>query len=167
MTNQRVQPDFEITKVPEPNRLVCRTSGEQVLGCWAERKRVDRVSMTVGCLHRCRGCGWVSYIQDLQSEIIRHTSDQRRMQWMMLHVIDDGTVVCVRSRSMECFVRGREFSNVPALFSIRCLFSRRDAHHSRTVSSSLPVARWPASCGLQLSPKPSIVCPISSISGET
>ena len=75
---------------------------------------------------------------------------------MVLDVGDDGCVVGVNSSRVESFVGGVVFGDVPWDVSLELVMPGA-AYHSLTVLSSLPVARWPASWGLQLRPKPSFV----------
>lgn len=119
MTHQRVQLDLEIAKVPQPDSLIRRTAGEKILGGWIECKSVDCVSMTIDRLDCCRGRRRIPNVQDLEREVIRYAPDQGGMQWMMLYVVDNSSVMCVGPRSVKRFVAGRKLGDVPMPSSIQ------------------------------------------------
>lgn len=82
---------------------------------------------------------------------------------MILDIVYNGGMVCISSGSMDCFIVGRELCDVPSVISGLEFIGDAVAYHNRTVLSSLPVAKWPASCGFQHKPNPSMVWPRSSI----
>lgn len=110
-------------------------------------------------------CGFVvlrlSDIDNLEGQVIGDRSDQRLVQRVVLHIVDYGSVVGVHARSFDMGVVGLERVEIPNNVSVE-----PDAegyiYHRRTVLSSLPVTRCPASWGFQLSPNPSFLWPISS-----
>lgn len=85
----------------------------------------------------------------------------------MLHIVHNCGVVCVDSGCMKGFIIWSESGCIPVDVSSSYLSFWRRSYQILTVSSSLPVARCPFSCGFQLNPKPSLLCPRSSIWGFT
>lgn len=101
---QRVHLGFQIAQVPHPDGFVRRARRQQRLGCRVECDGIDRIAVLTFRRDSCASGLRVTNVQDLQSDIVGNGADERRMQRMILNVVDDGGMVSVGADGLERLV---------------------------------------------------------------
>lgn len=93
----------QIAEIPDADRLVGRTSGNNVVRTRGKGDRVDSIGMA-GALQR--GFGGIRFagIQDLEGQIVRDCSDYCLVDGVVLNIINDSCVVSVGPRGLNNIV---------------------------------------------------------------
>lgn len=143
MTFKGVELVLEIPQIPETDCLVARSRGQNELRGRVERQGIDRIGMA-NCLDGGFGIAGLPDIKNLESQIVGHRANEGLVQWVILDVVDDGSMMCICASGFNMVILTTYSFKVPFDISFR-INTSSGTDHNRTVLSSLPVASFPAS----------------------
>ncbi|KAL3706287.1 hypothetical protein TMatcc_007297 [Talaromyces marneffei ATCC 18224] len=115
MAFKRMQFGFQVAKIEQSYGLVCRSCSQDGFGSGIECDRIDGIPVLSLCNSGSSGCVGISNIDDLKGNVVRHRTDQRCVERVVLDVVHNGRVMRISPGRSDGFVAFGVCFYIPAL----------------------------------------------------